>query len=95
MPFKNKDDYNAYQAVRRAATRAIIEEAKDNPCLDCGIKYPPYVMQFDHLGDKKFNIGSATAHNPKPDKLRAEIAKCEVVCANCHAIRTYNRRMRA
>ncbi len=70
----------------------IIEEAKAAPCADCGEGYPHYVMDFDHVrGEKLFAIGSmsrATAVH----KLYAEIAKCDVVCANCHRQRTYERR---
>lgn len=46
-------------------------------------------MQFDHLGDKLFTISNAGATSV--ERLLAEIAKCEVVCANCHAERTYQR----
>lgn len=74
----------------RSANKAIINAAKDRPCVDCGVKYPPYVMTFDHLdpSNKDFNIGII---GPTISKVRliAEIAKCEVVCANCHAERTY------
>jgi hypothetical protein len=50
-------------------------------------------MDFDHApGTKTFNIGrdrgSRSAH-----VVAAEIAKCEVVCANCHRIRTHYRRI--
>ncbi len=68
--------------------KGYIAMKKDLPCADCGVKYPPYVMQFDHVrGDKSFNIGSNTGKNFKV--LADEIAKCEVVCANCHAERTH------
>lgn len=70
--------------------REIIRAAKEVPCADCGIEYPYYVMQFDHLGEKKFNIGQ-TGPSCAREKLLAEIAKCEVVCANCHSERSYQR----
>ncbi len=73
--------------------RAAVLEAKDKPCADCGIHYPYYVMEFDHLdsGVKEFNI-SAGVTCASYERLISEIAKCEVVCANCHAERTYQRR---
>ncbi len=73
--------------------RAAVREAKDKPCADCGIHYPYYVMEFDHLdsGAKHFNI-SAGVTCASYDRIIAEIAKCEVVCANCHAERTHRRR---
>ena len=63
------------------------------PCTDCGGFFHPAAMTFDHLP------GSAKRDNVS-DLLRAyhqnvameEIAKCELVCANCHAVRTADRR---
>jgi len=73
----------------KAAARALIREAKDQPCVDCGVKYPYYVMDFDHLGNKDFTIGGALTKSLAA--LRAEISKCDVVCSNCHRIRTHER----
>jgi hypothetical protein len=76
---------------RRAAIRRMIHEAKDRPCSDCGSRYPPYVMDFDHRDrtEKRFNIGrEAFALIPDAD-LRKEIEKCDVVCSNCHRMRTH------
>jgi hypothetical protein len=70
----------------RGKRRAILLEAKSKPCADCGVQYPPYVMDFDHKGDKKFNLGGALSRSL--DSLIAEIAKCDVVCSNCHRERT-------
>lgn len=72
---------------------AIIHAAKSVPCADCGVGYPVYVMQFDHLDPaaKEFNIG-VIGPTASRSRLIAEIAKCDVVCANCHAERTYQRR---
>jgi hypothetical protein len=78
--------------------RAIISAAKAHPCADCGVQYPPYVMQLDHRGDKLFTVSSllssgqmkgAQRRDITMEMLLAEIAKCDVVCANCHAARTY------
>lgn len=65
----------------------------DVPCLDCKVVYPPYVMQFDHIADDKDRAVAALAQaGASLDRLKAEIAKCELVCANCHALRTHQRR---
>ena len=73
--------------------KEYINSLKLQPCSDCSSTYPPYVMHFDHLperGQKKFGIAKGWS---KPwDVLKEELAKCELVCANCHAIRTHNRR---
>lgn len=73
------------------ASRQIIRDAKDKPCTDCGVSYPYYVMQFDHLdpAEKLFNIGHIGPTTGRK-RLLAEIAKCDVVCANCHCVRTHN-----
>jgi hypothetical protein len=51
-------------------------------------------MHFDHVrGEKLFNISRCAWHGITLAKLKVEIAKCDVVCANCHAIRTHERRV--
>lgn len=75
----------------RARIREIIVEAKNRPCADCGKRYPTCAMDLDHVrGEKKFKVSEAVqlAYGSTLDQLRAEIAKCQVVCANCHRIRT-------
>lgn len=73
--------------------RLVIEEAKAVPCADCEVEYPTPCMTFDHVrGEKKFNIGAATRDAKSMVALLDEIAKCEIVCHNCHALRTYNTR---
>jgi len=79
----------------RARIRAIIAEAKSRPCADCDGRFPTYVMDFDHVrGDKEFTVSKAVqrAYALTLSRVRAEIAKCDVVCANCHRIRTERRR---
>ena len=85
----------AYMARREREGRALINEAKDRPCQDCGRSYPPHVMQLDHRpGEVKlFSVGARAGQSR--DRLLAEIAKCDVVCANCHALRTHFRKSRA
>lgn len=91
---KNKDrvrqEKQASAARRRAKILAVVNEAKNKPCVDCGIKYPPYVMDFDHLSDKEFSIG-AVKYSLSMKRLTEEISKCEVVCSNCHRERTHSR----
>lgn len=81
---------------RRKRERALnlIKEAKNKPCADCGNEYPHYVMDFDHLGneEKLFNIGNTSERPLSLTRLQTEIDKCDVVCSNCHRIRTHNRR---
>ena len=86
----NHDYYLARQRRRRARYKELIRAAKKRPCADCGIEYPYYVMEFDHLGDKITEV-SKSSNFSSEKKLLEEIAKCQVVCANCHAQRTYDR----
>lgn len=77
--------------VRKAAVRAIIRGAKDLPCADCGGRFHYAVMQFDHRpGETKlYNISQMVSRTIR--LVQEEIAKCDVVCANCHAMRSFHR----
>ncbi len=78
----------------RKKRRNFINKQKDKPCTDCGKKYPHYVMDFDHRNgnDKAGNIAHLLNQNFwSYEKLLEEIKKCDIVCANCHRIRTFNR----
>lgn len=90
---ENKDRYFKVAKNRDAELDKLIFECKDRPCTDCGIKYPPYVMDFDHLDGsaKEFNVSMMRRRRMAFKKILDEIAKCEVVCANCHRIRTNTR----
>lgn len=60
--------------------------------MDCGVTYPWYVMDFDHRdGESKTDIVSRIANVGAAKRLREEIAKCDLVCANCHRVRTFTR----
>lgn len=89
----------AQKAARKAAALEWLREHKNaNPCTDCGVRYPYYVMEFDHLPEyeksphskKSRNIRAVAAISLKA--LKEEITKCEIVCANCHRERTHQRR---
>ncbi len=71
--------------------RAFLATKKlESGCVDCGYKDAPESLDFDHVrGEKLFSL--ATKPGASLARLSAEIAKCEVVCANCHRIRTFNR----
>jgi hypothetical protein len=88
-----------YRGIRRAKqlkSKERVREFKDRPCSDCKQRYPFYVMDFDHRPgvEKKFKIAAWLARNAAKTDLSevlAEIKKCDVVCANCHRIRTHER----
>lgn len=66
---------------------------KDQPCADCGGRFHPVAMHFDHRPGtvKEFDVGWAVRGYSRR-RILAEIEKCDLVCANCHAVRTYKRR---
>ncbi len=65
-----------------------------SPCADCGGRFPPEAMQRDHPpGVTKVANISSLQNRRSTTLLKAEVAKCELVCANCHAVRTYHRRV--
>lgn len=69
-----------------------IRGIKSIPCMDCQNIYPSCCMDFDHVrGKKEFNIGQNTNKVSK-SRMLAEIKKCDIVCSNCHRIRTELRR---
>ncbi|MDP1793764.1 MAG: hypothetical protein Q8K63_06460 [Acidimicrobiales bacterium] len=80
----NAAEYVWKTALLRAAW--LFDYFKDHPCSDCG-ETDPLVLEFDHLRDKHFDIARGI-RNKNWDVFIAELAKCEVVCANCHRIRT-------
>jgi hypothetical protein len=59
-----------------------------HPCADCEERNP-VVLDFDHVkGKKEYNVAKMMNSSLSWSKILSEIAKCEVVCANCHRIRT-------
>jgi len=89
-------DYSySYSAIkgreRRAKNKTYVRHLKEiAACLDCKKIWPYYVLHFDHIRDKKRRISMAI-RELSFNKLKEEISKCELVCANCHSFRTYNR----
>lgn len=89
-------------AERRERTalprRTLLSALRQRPCLDCGQNFAECVMEFDHargtprkrqFENRSLGFGQLCI---KWRLLLPEIAKIDVVCANCHAIRTYTRR---
>lgn len=81
------------EKARRARVRKKLAVYKaSRPCKDCGNKFHPEVMEFDHVrGEKLFQLSDAVRGKSLRD-IATEIAKCDLVCANCHRIRTFSRR---
>lgn len=94
MPYKNKEDLYANQAkVRNRNFNNMWEYLSTKSCVDCGIE-DSRVLEFDHLPEfeKSFEISRALSGSTRSwQSILNEINKCEVVCANCHRIRTMTR----
>jgi hypothetical protein len=88
--YARSPEYIAQVKTQRAEVNAYKVQ---QGCIDCGYNKHPYALDFDHLRDKKYNVGSLARSRVPRETLWGEIAKCEVRCANCHRIMTYNRRM--
>ncbi len=86
---------HSYLKGLRQRRKAMVREAKEGkPCADCGVVYPHYVMDFDHRpGETKLLDVGDMVNFFGFKKLLEEMAKCDLVCANCHRERTYQRRM--
>lgn len=79
-------------SIRQIERDRRINELKSKPCTDCGHAFPPECMDFDHVKGKKIIKISTHRMYHRWETLLKEIAKCELVCANCHRIRTKKRR---
>jgi hypothetical protein len=65
---------------------------KGKPCIDCGNQFPFYVMDYDHVRGKKIlDVSAMVAKGRSCRKIAAEIEKCDLICANCHRERTFQR----
>jgi hypothetical protein len=80
---------------RREAKRLYVQKVKsETPCADCQQRFHYCVMDFDHVrGKKRYSIGKLAASNLSLKYLLEELENCEVVCSNCHRIRTFSRKV--
>lgn len=84
-----KDPIKLRVRLHREEIRAFVAGLKDNPCMDCGVKFPAVCMDFDHVrGLKSKKVSNLRSR----DAILAETAKCDLVCACCHQVRTAQRR---
>lgn len=86
---RNKEKFVLFQKQRRQELNRL----KMKPCMDCKVQYNPWVMHFDHRdpSTKLFNVCQNPTRNW--EKILKEIDKCDLVCSNCHAERTYRYRL--
>jgi hypothetical protein len=95
--FRDRGDLHRRQsrearARRQEPGRALVREhLRSHPCIDCG-EDEMLVLEFDHhLGGKVASVGQLLTRAASLERIREEIARCEVVCVNCHRRRTARR----
>ena len=65
-----------------------MDRLKDNPCSDCGRIFSPEAMDWDHR-DPREKIGNVSQMlRWSWDKVLIEVSKCDLVCSNCHRVRS-------
>ena len=104
MPYPDQSKKSEYDKVYRTTStgkqviarkkkaqvercRETIRQLKNVPCVDCGVRYPPCVMDFDHRdpAQKRCEVSNIRSIN----SIKLEADKCDVVCANCHRLRSF------
>lgn len=90
--YRNKPSMLLRRYKRKKKLKSLVERLKSRPCTDCKNVFHVAAMQFDHVRGEKVKAISEMVADYMPKALREELGKCEVVCANCHAVRTFRRR---
>jgi hypothetical protein len=80
--------------IRRAHVWVWYRSLKQKPCADCGGSFHHSAMHWDHLpgAEKQAEVSILMKRTQSKRRVLQEIAKCELVCANCHAVRSFERR---
>lgn len=90
---RNKRQYIERSVRAKEKRREYVRQMKSRPCADCGIQYPFYVMDFDHREGETKAFEMNHVNYVTMRAIKEEIEKCDIVCANCHRERTYQRVM--
>ena len=86
-----KDERREHRKAQRKENGEYLRKVKEaSPCVDCKNYYHYYVMDYDHRDEttKKEDV-SSVANQLSLKMVKEEIAKCDLVCANCHRERTH------
>lgn len=87
----NQSMYTTNRISRHKEIMLVIRQYKEStPCKDCGNTFPHFVTDFDHLHNKKANVSWLVKRGASLITIQNEIKKCDLVCANCHRIRTFS-----
>jgi hypothetical protein len=89
-----EDGYYVRDVVTKREKIRLVRQFKEaHPCMDCGLYFRHYVLDFDHRpGEEKLmGISLMLTNAFSWVEIQAEMDKCDLVCANCHRERTYGR----
>lgn len=91
---RNREGEARRQRERVEAVRQFVRAARQHPCVDCKGEFPWYAMEFDHRSDRADGdaVVAKMVGQGNLERVKIEIAKCDLVCGTCHNIRTYLRR---
>lgn len=89
----DEESAKAWRLRGRDERKKLLNAYKRFPCMDCGCTFPPVCMDFDHRpGEiKKAGLSKLAIQAAAFDAILEEINKCDLVCSNCHRIRTHKR----
>jgi hypothetical protein len=88
---KNKDKVRQQTKAQRTRNQEFVRSfLSEHPCVDCG-ESDIVVLEFDHQRDKTQEVCELARNGVSLQTLKNEIEKCDVVCANCHKRRTYQK----
>lgn len=89
MPFKDKEKSRQYHKIWKRRTKDWFWEFKKTlKCETCGFSHPA-ALHFHHKRDKKNLVSRMVQMNSNREMIALEVAKCQVLCANCHAVTHY------
>lgn len=94
----NKDYYKEKAKARNKIVTAALRKFVDRykllvGCVDCGYKENAVALQLDHVrGEKTMAVSTLVSRGASLSRIKEEMRKCEVRCANCHSIVTHERR---
>jgi hypothetical protein len=87
-----RERWQTHSRTHRRKFREWIGTIKlERGCMDCGYREHAAALEFDHVRGEKVDHVARMSGRPRAVVLE-EIEKCDVVCANCHRVRTEERR---
>lgn len=92
---EKQERYRKNEARKKQKVQYVQQLKADMPCVDCGGFFHYAAMDFDHKAGARDEGDDSVAflahHGASLKRIDAEISKCDLVCANCHRLRTWQR----